>query len=72
MGGATSMALSHFWHRTREMGHPAENTLELKRKGEPIPTNDVWIAALCRQHSLPLLGDDQYFDLAAGIKRIGW
>src|ERR671930_451555 len=28
----------------------AEISLELKRKGKPIPTNDLWIAALCRQH----------------------
>ena len=52
--------------------HYAEITLELKRKGKPIPTNDIWIAALCRQHSLPLLSRDRHFDLVAGIKRIGW
>jgi len=50
----------------------AEISLELKRKGKPIPTNDLWIAALCRQHSLPLLSRDRHFDLVAGIKRIGW
>ena len=50
----------------------AEITLELKRKGKPIPTNDIWIAALCRQHSLPLLSRDTHFDLVAGTKRIGW
>jgi tRNA(fMet)-specific endonuclease VapC len=50
----------------------AEITLELKRKGKPIPTNDIWIAALCRQHSLPLLSRDRHFDLVAGVKRIGW
>ena len=50
----------------------ADITLELKRKGKPIPTNDLWIAALCRQHSLPLLSCDRHFDLLAGIKRIGW
>ena len=50
----------------------AEIVLELKRKGKPIPTNDVWIAALCRQHSLPLLSRDRHFDLVAGNKRIGW
>jgi len=50
----------------------AEITLELKKKGEPIPSNDIWIAALCRQHSLPLLSRDRHFDLVAGIKRIGW
>jgi predicted nucleic acid-binding protein len=50
----------------------AEITLELKRKGKPIPTNDIWIAALCRQHSLPLLSRDRHFDLVAGNKRVGW
>jgi predicted nucleic acid-binding protein len=52
--------------------HYAEITLELKRKGKPIPTNDIWIAALCRQHSLPILSRDRHFDLVAGTKRIGW
>ena len=50
----------------------AEIILELKRKGSPIPTNDIWIAALCRQHTLPLLSRDRHFDLVAGTKRIGW
>jgi tRNA(fMet)-specific endonuclease VapC len=50
----------------------AEITLELKRKGKPIPTNDIWIAALCRQHRLPLLSRDCHFDLVAGNKRVGW
>jgi tRNA(fMet)-specific endonuclease VapC len=54
----------------------AEISRELKSKGKPIPTpiptNDLWIAALCRQHALPLLSRDRHFDLVAGIKRIGW
>jgi tRNA(fMet)-specific endonuclease VapC len=50
----------------------AEITLELKRKGKPIPTNDIWIAALCRQHSLPLLSRDRHFDLVARNKRVSW
>jgi tRNA(fMet)-specific endonuclease VapC len=50
----------------------SEITLELKREGKPIPTNDLWIAALCRQHSLPLLSRDRHFDLVAGVKRVGW
>jgi tRNA(fMet)-specific endonuclease VapC len=50
----------------------AQIALELKRKGSPIPTNDVWIAALCRQHALPLLSRDRHFDLVAGTKRIDW
>jgi predicted nucleic acid-binding protein len=52
--------------------HYADITIELKRKGKPIPTNDLWIAALCRQHSLPLLSRDHHFDAVAGIKRIAW
>jgi tRNA(fMet)-specific endonuclease VapC len=45
---------------------------ELKRAGTPIPSNDVWIAALCRQHSLPIVSRDRHFDLVRGIKRIDW
>jgi tRNA(fMet)-specific endonuclease VapC len=52
--------------------HYAEIVFELKRIGKPIPTNDLWIAALCRQHALPLLSRDRHFDLVAGTKRIGW
>ncbi len=50
----------------------AEITLELRRKGTPIPTNDIWIAALCREHDLPLLSRDQHFDQVTGSRRIAW
>jgi tRNA(fMet)-specific endonuclease VapC len=46
--------------------------LELKRKGKPIPANDLWIAACCRQHSLPLLSRDKHFDLVSGVRRLDW
>lgn len=46
--------------------------LELKRKGKPIPANDLWIAVLCRQHSLPLLSRDRHFDFVSGLRRIEW
>jgi tRNA(fMet)-specific endonuclease VapC len=52
--------------------HYAGIVLELKRIGKPIPTNDLWIAALCRQHSLPVVSRDRHFDLVPGTKRIGW
>jgi tRNA(fMet)-specific endonuclease VapC len=45
---------------------------ELKKAGTPLPSNDVWIAALCRQHGLPILSRDRHFDLVAGIQRIAW
>ena len=44
----------------------------LKKGGTPIPSNDVWIAALCRQHSLPLLSRDRHFDAVSGIIRLDW
>ena len=52
--------------------HYAAINLELRRAGTPIPTNDLWIAALCRQHELPLLSRDRHFDLVSGIQRVGW
>ncbi len=50
----------------------AEIVAELKRKAKPIPISDIWIAALGRQHSLPLLSGDRHFDWVAGRKRVGW
>jgi len=52
--------------------HYAAIGLELKRSGKPIPANDLWIAALCRQHSLPLISRDRHFDLVRGLERIAW
>jgi len=46
--------------------------VELRRAGKPIPTNDLWIAALCRQYRLPLLSQDRHFDAVSGIQRIAW
>lgn len=45
---------------------------DLKRAGTPIPANDVWIAALCRQHSLPVLSRDRHFDAVPGLTRLTW
>jgi predicted nucleic acid-binding protein len=52
--------------------HYASISLELKRLGKPIPTNDLWIAALCRQHNLPLLSRDRHFDFVPGVRRLQW
>lgn len=46
--------------------------IELKKAGTPIPSNDVWIAALCRQHSLPIVSRDRHFDAVPGLKRLHW
>lgn len=37
-----------------------------------IPMNDLWIAAIARQHNLPVLSRDTHFDHVAGLTRIGW
>jgi tRNA(fMet)-specific endonuclease VapC len=52
--------------------HYAGIGLELKRAGKPIPVNDLWIAALCRQHALPLISRDRHFDWVTGIRRVDW
>ena len=52
--------------------HYAAIGLELKRSGTPIPVNDLWIAALCRRHALPLVSRDHHFDLVKGLHRIDW
>ena len=41
--------------------HYGEMKAELKRKGTPIPENDIWIAALSKQHSLILATRDIHF-----------
>ena len=53
-------------------GYYAQIRAELKKAGLPIPSNDLWIAALSRQHRLPLMSQDQHFDAVQGLKRIGW
>lgn len=36
--------------------------LSLKKKGKPIPENDLWIAALCIEHKIPLFTNDAHFE----------
>ena len=52
--------------------HYAAIRRELKGAGTPIPDNDLWIAALVRQHGLPLLSNDAHFDHVKDLTRIGW
>ncbi len=52
--------------------HYAAVGVELKHAGTPIPTNDLWIAALCRQYGLPLLSRDRHFDAVSGLHRVDW
>ena len=40
----------------------AKIRLALKKKGKPIPENDLWTAATCIEHKLPLLSSDGHFE----------
>ena len=45
---------------------------ELRRSGKSIPANDAWIAALARQHTLPVISRNEHFDLVPKLTRVGW
>jgi tRNA(fMet)-specific endonuclease VapC len=40
---------------------------DLRKKGKPIPTNDLWIAASAFQHSLALYTLDTHFEKIDGL-----
>ncbi len=40
----------------------------LRRRGTPIPTNDIWIAALALQHDLVLESSDRHFLYVPGLQ----
>ncbi len=40
---------------------------QLRRKGRPIPTNDLWLAATAMEHGAVLLTHDKHFDEVDGI-----
>jgi tRNA(fMet)-specific endonuclease VapC len=44
----------------------------LYKKGIPIPTNDVWIAAIAIQHKLTLITLDKHFNEIEGLKLKKW
>jgi tRNA(fMet)-specific endonuclease VapC len=52
--------------------HYAELRRQLKEAATPIPSNDVWIAALAREHRLPVLTNDPHFDLVNGVERMSF
>lgn len=47
----------------------AEVRRQLQRIGRPIPENDLWIAASCLEHGLPLATGDGHFDEVEGLER---
>jgi tRNA(fMet)-specific endonuclease VapC len=45
---------------------------QLKLKGTPIPENDLWIAALAKQHDLILVSRDAHFKRISELTLEGW
>ena len=41
---------------------------QLWKKGNPIPENDLWIAAIASQHDITVLTRDKHFQAISGIK----
>ncbi|MGB1206260.1 MAG: type II toxin-antitoxin system VapC family toxin [Chitinophagales bacterium] len=41
---------------------------ELRQKGNPIPENDIWIAAICKVNNLSLATRDKHFKNIDGLK----
>ena len=44
----------------------------LKEKGQPIPENDIWIAAIAQQYTLTLITKDKHFELVEKLKIESW
>jgi tRNA(fMet)-specific endonuclease VapC len=44
----------------------------LRLLGKPIPENDIWIAAIARQHGLPLATRDAHFSSVEGLAVAAW
>ena len=45
---------------------------ELRAAGTPLPDNDIWIAALARQHDLTLVTRDAHFDAVNALRTERW
>jgi len=45
-----------------------EIATELRRAGRPIQQDDMWIAALCKQHGYTLATADKDFDAITGLE----
>ncbi len=45
---------------------------EMAKAGTPIPQNDIWIAAMAREHQLPLVTRDSHFQKINGLIVLNW
>ena len=47
--------------------HYGEIKAQLRKKGNPIPENDIWIAATALEHDLTVLTGDKHFENIDGL-----
>ncbi len=47
-------------------------TIPARREAQEGLSHDIWIAALCLQHDLPLLTNDRDFDDVEGLRVLRW
>ena len=52
--------------------HYAQIASDLERNGTPIPENDIWIAAVALECSIPLATRDSHFERVAGLTILKW
>jgi tRNA(fMet)-specific endonuclease VapC len=45
---------------------------ELRRKGRPIETNDIWIAAIAKAYNMVLVTNDEHFQYVDGLQIENW
>jgi tRNA(fMet)-specific endonuclease VapC len=45
---------------------------ELRKKGRPIPENDIWVAALALQYDLTLASRDEHFCQVQELRTEAW
>ena len=50
--------------------HYASLFRQLRAQGTPIPSHDLWIAALVQQHNLALCDRDRHFDSLPQLSRL--
>jgi predicted nucleic acid-binding protein len=50
----------------------AEIEVKLRKKGKPIPVNDVWVAALALVRGAVLVTNDEHFAQVDGLKIENW
>lgn len=63
-------AVALLWPDDQTLHHYAAVFRQLRSQGTPIPTHDLWIAALCLQYELVLASRDSHFDHLPQLERI--